>query len=596
MRPSTQLRILGLRRGLRPAPFRFAGFSRLARRFRLGISLGLWLSLGVALPIAHAQGGAAPPAVPEQAQEAPALFIKSAPPAKELIAVEMANYPPNLALTMTSLQGIVNRIEPRLFLLSGPYDAHWADWFVSRGDVERVRRLDSIQGLQLIEEFRDELAGQVVVDPAVPATINVATMLAGLDRLLITYPNYADNYARRYNLPVVEDLRGRFASNAEAYRWAMENLWPRLNHHALAMLHPSIIVLRDFLIQQNIFVWWQSGTSDGPDLALRFEELQVTHEVLRKSPANIPVLGYPWAGDGVGPGEHGGVSLFSEYGKFLLPSDHAANLSVHVNARPAAPGVLQNPQDLPGRAVPEPDPAKAYISVLMSDGDNIQALINYFPRYWKDSPPRTAPVAWTISPAALDLIPAVVDYYAAVRLPGDYFLASVSGIGYVYLDRYGKSTADPQAALDGFLSLTRNYMERMGLAMIWPMVPQGAVPEQTLRQYAEKIEFLTAIFPDYGQKVGRYEEANRLLAAGGREIPVFHAIGGGTPFAASIRSALQGAPRPAFAHAFALNWNVHPLDLANLERTLGEGFAVVSPADLARMFLSHHRAEQESRQ
>ncbi len=557
---------------------------RINRRLRRALVLVCAIAVLAGFPTGNA-------AVPEAAN----LFIKGAPPADTLIVVDTAHFPPNLALTMTSLQGIVNQRQARIYMQSGSYDAHWAEWMIERGDVRDLRRLSSIDALQLIDEFRDELVGQVVVDPAVPATINVATMLSGLDQLLITYPNYADHYAERYGLPIVEDLRGRFTSNADAYRWAKDVLWPRLERHALAMLHPSINALRDFLIQQKIFVWWQGGTADAGSLTDRFAELKVTYEVLKDAPTNIPVLGYPWAGEGIGPGEHGGVSLFSQHGKFLLPSDLASNLSVHVNTRPVAPGVLHNPQDQPDLAVPvDADSDKAYISVIMSDGDNIQALLNYFPRYFDHQAQRTAPIGWSISPAALDLIPDVVDYYAAARLPGDYFVAAVSGIGYVYLNQYGKETADAGAALDGFLTLTRDYMEQMGLTVIWPMVPEGAMKEETLRLYAEKIEFLTALFPDYGQKVRGYDEANRVLSIAGRDVPVFHAMGGATPFASSIRSALKDAPRPAFAHAFALNWNVQPKDIATLESTLGEGFVVVSPAELARLYLSHYRVNQET--
>jgi len=537
---------------------------------------------------AHASAQAAP------APEPASLFVKGPPPARELIVSDISQLPANLRLTFVSLQGVVNQAEPRLFLLTMGYDAQWAEWLKDRGDIDSLRHVAPVE---LIEMFRHELAGQVVVDPALDASINVATMLASLEKLLITHPDYADVYAERYGLPIVHDLRGVFATSGAAYRWAKENLWPRLNHHALAMLHPSIPHLRDFLIQQKVFVWWQGGKADGGGTMNRFEELKVTHEVLREAPVNIPVLGYPWAGEGVGPGEHEGVSLFSQYGKFLLPSDLASNLSVHASARPPRPAALRNAPDRPaplsGPAATEPahvNPAKVYLSVLISDGDNIQALLNYFPRYFEGqeeiqgAPRRTA--AWSISPAAHDLIPAVVDYYAAKRLPGDYFLTAVSGIGYVYLDQYGKEVQDTKAALDGFLSLTRDYMVRLGLTAIWPMTPGGAMSEEALRLYADSIEFLTAILPDYGQKVRRYEEANRVLRIGDRVVPVFHAMGGESPLAAGIKKALQDAPRPAFAHAFALNWNVQPEELAALSDTLGDKYVLVTPAELARLYLS----------
>ena len=386
-----------------------------------------------------------------QSDGPPGLFIKIAPPARQLIAAEVSGLPADRTLTLTSLQGIVNQTEPRIFLVEGGFARLWLDWLVTRGDIDGVRYVPAAQTEALIEEFKDELRGQVVVDPRVPATLNLATMIAALDRLLITYPDYAEHYAERYGLPIVTDLRGLFNRNGEAYRWALDNLWPRLNHHALALLHPDVPHPRDFIIQQKIWVWWQGGTADSGGLANRLAELTVTYDVLKAAPVNIPVLGYPWKGEGVGLGEHGGVDLLSRYGKFLVPSDLARNLSVHANTRPPARAALQN--EAPDSPSPsEPDPDKVYLTVIVSDGDNVQALLNYFPRYFEEPEGRTAPVAWTISPAAWDLIPDVVDYYAARRLPGDAFIAAVSGIGYVYLDRYGADLPNKDEAVRGFFA------------------------------------------------------------------------------------------------------------------------------------------------
>lgn len=518
-----------------------------------------------------------------QSDGPPGLFIKIAPPARQLIAAEVSGLPADRTLTLTSLQGIVNQTEPRIFLVEGGFARLWLDWLVTRGDIDGVRYVPAAQPEALIEEFKDELRGQVVVDPRVPATLNLATMIAALDRLLITYPDYAEHYAERYGLPIVTDLRGLFNRNGEAYRWALDNLWARLNHHALALLHPDVPHPRDFIIQQKIWVWWQGGTADSGGLANRLAELTVTYDVLKAAPVNIPVLGYPWKGEGVGLGEHGGVDLLSRYGKFLVPSDLARNLSVHANTRPPARAALQN--EAPDSPSPsEPDPDKVYLTVIVSDGDNVQALLNYFPRYFEEPEGRTAPVAWTISPAAWDLIPDVVDYYAARRLPGDAFIAAVSGIGYVYLDRYGADLPNKDEAVRGFLQLTSDYMDRMGLTMLWPMVPEGPVPQSVLALYAAEIENLQALFPDYGQKVPTYAQATYTLEARGRTVPVFHAMGGETPLARSIQTALADAPRPAFVHVFALNWNVSPGDLAALDAQLGDGYVIVSPEQLVALF------------
>jgi hypothetical protein len=87
---------------------------------------------------------------------------------------------------IVSLQGLVNRDAPRLFLryLKDPDDFWWKEmtqpggWMAGR-KVERVARLDA-----LLERFRAFYRGAVVWDERVPATSNLASTLAGCENLL----------------------------------------------------------------------------------------------------------------------------------------------------------------------------------------------------------------------------------------------------------------------------------------------------------------------------------------------------------------------------------------------------------------------------
>lgn len=540
------------------------------------------LSLCVALLVLTLGQGFALAASADDKEPVRGLLLPAPPLADTLLVADIRAYPQHLALTMVSLQGIVNKKQSRLFLVTHTYDPMWADWLKERGDVDALAKLDVLQAAQLISRFRDELKGQVVTDPNVPATINLATMISGLDGLLITHPDYADNYAERFHLPIAVDLRGRFERNFEAYQWALDNLWPRLSHHALAMLHPSCTSVRDLLIQEKLWVWWQAGSQEDT-LATRLKEGSIGHEVLTRSPANIPVFGYPWCGDGIGLGEHVGVSLFSQHGKFLLPTDHASNLSVHRSTRP-----ISNPLNQPRPDDDQPilDPAQVHLSFLVSDGDNLQALLNYFPGYWTEPHGRTVPIGWTISPSTLEIMPDVVDWLIEHRLPGDYFVASVSGIGYVYMEQYGRYTDDQKAVVTGFLSLTRQYMEGLGLTILWPMSDQGSVPNTALHLYASHIPSLEAIFPDYGQHVSGYPQTHKLLEVDGRRIPVFHAINGkNDSMENDLAAFFAEAPRPAFGNVFLTNWFYKSPAIADLARRLGKDYVLVRPDELVGLYL-----------
>ena len=91
-----------------------------------------------------------------------------------------------------ALQGIVNRDAPRLYLLyvesqhgAGNLDQYWLDKLRQPGAWLAEREVVTVTGIEaLVERFRDAIGGAVVYDPAVAATSNLASTIAGADNLL----------------------------------------------------------------------------------------------------------------------------------------------------------------------------------------------------------------------------------------------------------------------------------------------------------------------------------------------------------------------------------------------------------------------------
>ncbi|HEX2999041.1 MAG TPA: GxGYxYP domain-containing protein, partial [Armatimonadota bacterium] len=137
------------------------------------------------------------------------------------------------------LQGLVNRDAPRLFL-------NTASIFWSYPDADRywLRYLEEKKGFHFtrlenlraaIAAFRGEVKGLALYDPAQDASCFVALTLCAQRNLLpvtpamLQYqtPALAPGSAECFrDLPVVEDLRGRFPDDLAAYRWALKNLMP----------------------------------------------------------------------------------------------------------------------------------------------------------------------------------------------------------------------------------------------------------------------------------------------------------------------------------------------------------------------------------
>ena len=70
---------------------------------------------------------------------------KSPAPARNLAAMrleELTSHDWDMRLTLTCLQGIVNRSQPRLYLVEDRYDELWLDWLRERHDVDLIEWLE----------------------------------------------------------------------------------------------------------------------------------------------------------------------------------------------------------------------------------------------------------------------------------------------------------------------------------------------------------------------------------------------------------------------------------------------------------------------
>ncbi|HSV74566.1 MAG TPA: GxGYxYP domain-containing protein [Chthonomonadales bacterium] len=509
----------------------------------------------------------------------PAFIPKSGRPAPTLWVCDVRTAPPDRQLLATTLQGIVNRTRPEIWCHFQATDPFWLDHLRRRGWV-RSTRPATIE--ELIRRYRHRLRGAIVYDPLLPASRNVATMLAGVESCVVVSPRLA----ARVGLPIRHDLRGRWSRNVDAYRWALDTLWPRMNQEMAACLWHASVGLRDYVVQHRLFVFWLPGPIDGarPSASPR-EDVAFVERLLARMPPNRPILGYPYAGPDIGMGELPGVGLLAEFGKYLVGSVDASNLSVHTGV-PAQP--FRQP---PAPPAPRLDPGKVYLALTMSDGDNLPVMTAHnWPALWREGDRGRLPIGWTIAPASAELIPGVMDFYYRTATPADTFLAAVSGVGYTFPSRYGsRYGADRDRVFSGFLRQTREAMRRMDLRIV---CPAGATNEHIAR-YAVAIPELRAVFPDYARSVPSYADANRITL---RNVPVFHSITTWDPNATreqqiayhveQIRRFIP-AERPAFGHFFVWNWG---WDLAALRETahrLGPQYVFVSPETLARLYRRH---------
>ncbi len=499
------------------------------------------------------------------------LQPKSPPLARHLYVVDVRSLKSDERLALVCLQGIVNRKQPRIYLLTNEDNEFWLE------ELQRQKATDTpivvADPLSLVEKFRGEIQGAVVPDPNVYTSACVATTLAGLDNLLISTPELA----QRLNLPIRVDLRGRFRSNADALRFTRETLLPRANKYLSMCVDPPILEngAIDQIIAGKGVVFWITGPKQqilpGANTADELEEIKA---LLAAMPLNAIVRGFWWHGDGNGMDENFGVALGSRFGKITVVSDLIQNFSVYS-------GVPSAPLKQSFKPAPALDKSKVYLSFTMSDGDNIVTWPGYFRNYFSDPLHGTIPIGWGMAPTLGEVAPTMARWFYEHATPNDEFICDVSGVGYIYSPDWGKTLKDRDGAFRSFYDMTNGAMQRMDMKTIRLM----NVGTPDIPRVGKLLPDVAFLMPDYGFSGAKsYGELTYTLPTGQ---PVFRAAvgaeGGAQNMADQIRRRV-GTQRPAFVNSFVWNWGSKLSDLKEMLEILGPEYVAVTPSQLNALY------------
>ncbi len=370
------------------------------------------------------------------------------------------------AMAVACLQGIINRESPRLYVLSPANDRprYWLDvlcqdhrWLAGRTRAE-------LSGLDALIELAGERAkGIIIWDPDVPATINVATTIAGIRDGIVVSPELAEKTSSKWNLPVLEDLRGRFdgtetgSKKNDAYRWAIREYLQKglCSSHFLCLFEDAFstrpagnigyVVTRDWAIMNRAFVfdlspWGDETPKDDPDQPLGTDldtYRMILSEILNQSAGKhmtemtgffafwkySNVAGYPSAHEPV-PTEWETVYLISPYNCYqnTISSD-CYNQSFHSQAP-----FKRLKQERPKRLESVED--KAYLCFLMADYDSATPLYDFLPKHWDDPSRGKIPLAWGINPNLIETYPDLISYFYSTATGNDFFTSDASAAGY----------------------------------------------------------------------------------------------------------------------------------------------------------------------
>jgi hypothetical protein len=356
-------------------------------------------------------------------------------PITALDVIDIDGRPSDEVTLLATLEGLVNRVQPRIYLLStqGEGKTFWIDRIIAAKTPVSTT-------LNLVAKYAAEIKGVVIVDPAQVDTVNLATTIAGIESAIVASPALGTQLqAPPYNLPVIADLRtNHFASNLEVYQYA-------LDHYASLASRRLIVGItghnasgpRDLAVATAAVVLWLDPTVPA--------ELSLLQKFFSRMETNSPYLGW-WTNEGAG------VTAASKAGLPTFAGDYSYNLSV-LSGTPRAIRV-------PAPPLPPVLANKIYVSIFMSDGDNLQINQHALPMKWQDPNRGKVPIAWTVDAALVDVAPVILDYLWSTASPNDVLVSGPSGLGYTY-------PADWLAgSFEQYARRTGNYLSAAGLRAI----------------------------------------------------------------------------------------------------------------------------------
>ncbi|MFH0756324.1 MAG: T9SS type A sorting domain-containing protein [Bacteroidota bacterium] len=406
------------------------------------------------------------------------------------------SYDDMMALTIVSMQGLVNRNKPRIYL-------DWKDKFGNQQFWQNILNehieivpfeMDGLSIMNFIfRHYADRFAGAVIYDPDVPETINLATMIAGLENRVILAPQQLGlpgipEFESYYDLRELEEEQGWVASiesQTKIYNWVYDNLWPNLEHRIIGHLSPGPPTSRQASDLNNYFPLEMASRDymialKLPAIYLDPQEnpqAALLGQFLEDAPSPVPVTGV-FAGMEVGT-----TGFVSEYGDWQAciswPGEivTCGNLTVFSGVRP---DII---------TYKAPDAGKIFstlgdnpvATMFCTDGDALYYLMSRgFYNFFGWDHVNHQKFGWTINPTLAEIAPVIMNYYISSR-DNASFLTGLSGAGYAY----------PQlmddAELNNYLEHTARYLQDCGLHTVRIDERKGAMTKKLAHQYYENL-------------------------------------------------------------------------------------------------------------
>lgn len=450
-------------------------------------------------------------------------------------------------LMFTSLKGIVNKVQPRIYTCDTDPSGAYNTW-IDKLDI----KLNKVNNpYTLIDKYKKELAGIVIYDDTDKMTIhtiNLATTIAGTRSALVVSPALAKVIQKKYNFKVIEDLRkplykddhSAFNDKWEIYEYMYDHYLDGTSDRIIVGLSPEIIYgyLRDYAIAIGANVIYLD-----PEANLDTELLNKYYS--RMKPGKSMYMGWHIQ-------ENMGVKYAASYGIATLAADYNQNLSVYA-------GMQKGQKITPQKTAKAPKlENKIYIAFIISDGDNLQYMEGHLQNIWAQETRGDFPISYTMTPSMYDVAKPLLKYYYETATDNDCFISGPSGYGYFY-PKYWWLHEDIEKTFPEFLQLTNKYFKKLGWRAITVWNDDlGALSKSQAKVYADNMPYLLGISQQENMTKDQYLINNDFICTSLRGVQYCSEL---YQFQQKLNNTINafydsGADAPVFLPMQAVNWNL----------------------------------------
>ena len=366
------------------------------------------------------------------------VFYKPDGYADTVYVIPRSSMTSNEFVMIQSLQGILAQNRASIFI-SGMGEKDSTPTEMQKKIGFTIKTIDS--AWDLVETFKSSIVNQKVITytstdkgDRYDNSINRAATIAGVEQWLVCEKSMiTDCYS--HGLKIGSDASS--LTDEEVF----SNYKKYLNNTYLINQSPTSLPLRDYGIAGMALCTYVDFLSD----ELRKEISEWTCE-------NCPVFGWTES-------EGDFVEYNSHYSMMTIASDWSGNLSFMAAENIENDLVPANRTTSTIKA----EQGKHYVTIVMSDGDNVQWLQRGFEtdtKYYGSKYRGKFKMNWTIAPSLTDVAPYVMESIYDSATENDTFICGPSGIGYVNVNDYNVNSMADYAAK------TAGYCEKANLSVL----------------------------------------------------------------------------------------------------------------------------------